>query len=158
MDTPARIDALVGRLAERGTEFRPIRNAPWIEEVESRLGFKLPAIYRSLVTRYAFPTLTLEKVELFSNLGDGSEEDLATAPFRDADLSSWLISHRLAQVGRPSTGSYDPVCFDIGSSPAGRDAAVVQLDHEDILLSRKKVSRVVVAASFLALVQKVIDA
>src|SRR5678816_4705273 len=77
MDTPARIDALVGRLAERGTEFRPIRNAPWIEEVESRLGFKLPAIYRSLVTRYAFPTLTLEKVELFSNLGDGSEEDLA---------------------------------------------------------------------------------
>ena len=156
MDTHGTIDAVVDRLVERGAQIRPLQNAPWVEKVESRLGFKLPTVYRSLVTRYAFPTLTLEKVELFSNLGDGSEDDLATAPFRDAGLSEWLISHRLPQIGRPSSGSYDPVCFHLESS--SRDPALVQLDHEDILLSRKKVRRLPIAQSFLALVREAIDA
>jgi hypothetical protein len=158
MDTHGTIDALVARLVERGAQIRPLRSAPWVEEIESRLGFKLPAIYRSLVTRHAFPSLTLEKVELFANLGDGSEHDLAIAPFRDAGLSEWLISHRFPQIGRPSTGSYDPVCFDLESSRTARDPAVIQLDHEDILLSRRKVRRLTVAPSFLMLVQEAIDA
>src|SRR5207247_264288 len=102
----------------------PVAKTPWVEKAELQFGFKFPAIYRSLVTRYTFPALLLEKVELFSNLGDGSDDDLTTAPFRDAHMSSWLISHRLLQIGRPSTGSYDPICFDLASS-SNRDPAVV---------------------------------
>src|SRR3954471_9772877 len=115
LKTDAAVDAFVDRLVRRGAEVRPISSAPWIEEVESRFGFKFPALYRNLVTRYVFSAVELEKVELFSNLGDGSEDDLAVAPFRDAAVSQWLISHRLPQIGRPSSGSYDPVCFDLSS-------------------------------------------
>jgi hypothetical protein len=156
MAIDAHIDALVDRLIEKGAKLRRVAHAPWIEDVESQLGFKLPAVYRSLVTRYAFSQIELEKVELFSNLGDGSTEDLATAPFRDPHMSPWLISHRLVQIGRPSKGSYDPVCFD--ASSGNRDPVIVQLDHEDILQSRKEVRKAKVASSFLSLVHEATDA
>jgi hypothetical protein len=115
---------------------------------------KLPGSYRSLVTRYTFPVLELEGVDLFANKGDDADDDITKGMFLDPYMSPWLISRRLIQIGRPSTGGYDPVCLD-GS---GGEPAVVQLDHEDILLDRKKVARLVIAPSFYTLLEAAIDA
>ena len=60
--------------------------------------------------------------------------------FRDPQMSPWLAKYRLVHIGFPHIGDYDPICLDV-SGTASVEAAVVRLDHEDILLERKKVHR-----------------
>lgn len=154
MSVDAEIDKLIARLDASEVPFWAIDAAPWIDEIERRLKFKLPAEYRSLVTRYSFPVIAFESVELFANRGDGAETDILVAPFRDPHLSQWLTSERLFQIGRPATGSYDPVCVDASS----KDSRIVVLDHEDILQSRRKVHRLEIASSIRAILSERIDA
>lgn len=154
MSLDAEIDKLIERLDASEVPFWAIDAAPWIEQIEQRLKFKLPAQYRSLVTRYSFPVIAFESVELFANRGDGAETDISVAPFRDAHMSRWLTSEKLFQIGHPATGSYDPVCVDARS----RDSRVVVLNHEDILQSRKKVHRRDIASSIGAILSERIDA
>ena len=59
----------------------------------------------------------------------------------------------MVQFGRPSTGSYDLVCFDFAQRTD--EPRVVRLDHEDILQERKHIHRQAVAPDFLALLQPV---
>lgn len=76
------------------------------------------------------------------------------APFIDPALSRWLIDHKFIQFGRPDTGCYDPVCF----KPSGKDEpTIVLVDHEDILLGRKKVRVKQLADSFLELTEIVLQ-
>ncbi len=146
------VDRIVERLRAEGADIRPLSSAPWIDELERKLGLSLPSSYGSLVRRYAFPLLNIGEVELFGNEGDGSDLDLAVAIFRDPNLAPWLIQHRLIHIGHPGTGSYDPVCMDLsGRAPK---QAVVQLDHEDILMQRRTVRRNTIAASFLDLLEQ----
>ena len=154
MSIDAQIDRLIDRLDASEVPFWAIGAAPWIEEIEGRLRFKLPAEYRSLVTRYSFPVITFDSVELFANRGDGAEDDISLAPFRDAHMSQWLTAEKLFQIGRPATGSYDPVCVDASSN----DPHIVVLDHEDILQSRKKVHRRDIATSIGVILGERIDA
>ena len=154
MSATANIDELASHLATVGVAIRAVEAAPWIDEIELRLQFKLPVAYRNLVTRYSFPVLSFQTVELFANLGDHSETDLTVAPFCDPHLSQWLTSRKLFQVGRPSSGSYDPICVDASAN----SPALVQLDHEGILLGRAKVSRSTVASSIGAVLSERIDA
>ena len=37
------------------------------------------------------------------------------------------------QIGRPDTGDFDAICFDLNHQPQNREYRVVQVDHEDIL-------------------------
>jgi hypothetical protein len=78
--------------------------------------------------------------------------DITVAPFADPFLSRWLISRGYVQFGRPDTANYDPVCFDFSENE--KEPPVVVLDHEDILLERKKVRVCKVADSFLDLVKE----
>ncbi len=153
MDTHSAIDHFVVRMRERGEVIRPLASAPWIAHVEQRLGLHFPPSFRSLIGRYAFPVLDLGLVELFANEGDGAEYDLTTAPFRDAFMSPWLITHRLIYIGHPHIGDYDPVCFDLSNQEL-LEPPIVKLNHEDILLERPTVRRRVLADSFLALVEQ----
>ena len=144
---------MVKRLRELGVEIRSIEAAPWIEDVESRLGFHLPNSYRALVTCYAFPVLEFDAVELFGNQGNNSRYDITSAPFRDRIMSTWLSANRLLHIGHPYIGNYDPICLDLQSTAA--DPPIVRLDHEDILLERKKVRRSGVANNLIELLQTV---
>lgn len=103
------------------------------------------------MTRYAFGPIGLPHAELFANRGDGCERDLAVALFRDGALSAWLLRNGYLQIGNPCLGNHDPVCLDIGRQRSGREPAVVTVDHEAILLERKKVRVTSLAASFVAL-------
>jgi hypothetical protein len=154
MSVDARIDELVERLDSSGVPIWPIDAAPWVDEIESRLKLKLPAEYRSLVTRYSFPVITFQTVELFANRGDRAESDISVAPFHDAHLSRWLTSHGLFQVGRLASGSYDPVCVDASS----KDPSVLLVDHEGALQDRSKVRRTNIASSIGAILGERIDA
>ena len=138
------IHKAVAALVERGLLFERLKQAPWVEVIESRLGFKLPASLRALIVNYSFPAMKVGNIELFANFGDNAEDDLTVAPFKDRHLSKWLqVNHRV-QFARPSTGSYDPICLE---SRAGESTPVEAFDHEDILLERKKVRSILVSPS-----------
>lgn len=157
LKTAGAIDKIAERLREAGADVRRISGAPWIEDLELRLGFRLPKMYRALVTHYTFSAVDVGPVALFGNQGDAGEEDLASRLFRDPFMSVWLAERRLVQIGNPSTGSYDPVCLDLGASGVC-EPEVVQLDHEDILQERRKVRRDVIAQSITALLEHRQDA
>jgi hypothetical protein len=145
----------VERVAQRmrllGIDLEGLKQAPWIPELEKRFKRQLPPLYRSLVLRFGLLACEVGEVELFSRLGAEDPEDITVAPFADPRLSSWLIEHGYIQFGRPATGSYDPVCFDYSVRLRASEPAVVALDHEDILLKRKKVRKRTLAANFLTL-------
>ena len=151
MDAQQSIHRSVAVLIERGMSFKRLQQATWISTIEDRLAFPIPVALRALTTNYAFPSVILGGVELFANLGDGSEDDLTVAPFKDPHLSKWLQANRRIQFARPATGSYDPVCLE---SRGKASTAVEAFDHEDILLARKKVKSTVLFPSLEELLQR----
>jgi hypothetical protein len=151
MNAQQSVHKSVAVLVERGMPFERLQQALWINSVEERLGFLLPSALRALTSHYAFPAVTLGDVELFANLGDGSEDDLTVAPFRDAHLSKWLRANRRIQFARPATGSYDPICLE---SRGKLSTAVEKFDHEDILLGRKKVTPTILCPSLEELLKR----
>lgn len=153
MDANSSIDSVVTRLRQGGADIRSLSSAPWVDGIEHKLRLRFPPSFRSLIERYAFPLMDIGDVELFANEGDGSQYDLTVAPFGDAYMSPWLLKHRLIYIGHPYIGSYDPICFDL-SHRTNVEPPIVQLNHEDILLERATVNRKIVAASFLALLER----
>jgi hypothetical protein len=95
-------------------------------------------------------------VEFYSSLGDESERELVVAALADAGIKDVCLSHHLIPVGRPTDGSYDPVCCNLHGG--GRETSLVRVDHEDVLVH--SCIRVVseVAPSFLRLIERTVAA
>lgn len=140
-------------MRQLGIDVEALAEAPWVSELELRFKRELPPLYRSLVLGFGFLACEIGEVELFGNLGVTDDEDITVAAFCDPYMSPWLIDHAYIQFGRPATGSYDPVCFDYSVEFRGSEPPIVSLDHEDILLERKKVQKRAVAQSFAALLE-----
>ena len=149
MKPSEQLKTIVAALEAKGNPFEAAE-VPWLTKLEENFGHKFPVSFRELIANFKFPEFDLSGVTVFSNLNDGSDSDITVAPFADRFMSSWLKSHHFIQFGRPSTGSYDPVCFDLAKGT--HNATVVVLEHEDILLERKSVHVEQLAPSFLALV------
>jgi hypothetical protein len=147
----ARIEAAVARLEAAGFPFERISVAPWITDIEGEFGTKLPQSFGLLFNRYRFPSFDAGEIEVFANLNDRACDDIGRAPFCDRFMSPWLITHRFLQFGRPMTGHHDPICFDLRSN--SNEPPVVRLDHEDILLERKKIRISAISPSFLDLLE-----
>ena len=147
-----RVEKAIDRLRRSGVEMQPITRPPWIEDVEAKIGGTLPEMYRFLVTRYSFPVIDLGPIELFSNLGNESIDDVTHAPFRDPILSHWLTRHGYFHFSRLTTDNYDPICFDIRGTPK-KALSVFRFDHESILQGQATVPRVEFPDSFLALLE-----
>lgn len=123
----------------------------WIDDFERRLPGPLPRSYKSLVSRYLFPVLEIGPVMLFGNTGRGAGDELVDAVFRDAKIYEPLVGAGFVQFGCPTTGSYDPVCFDLNTRSNSGECRVVRLDHERVL--RGRVDGVTeLAGSFLELI------
>jgi hypothetical protein len=149
--TVTELDQVRDRLRQLGIDLEILTEAPWVPELERRFRRSLPPLYRSVLLRFSFLACEIGEVELFGNVGIEDRDDITVAPFCDPYLSSWLIDHKYIQFGRPGTGSYDPVCFDYSVDMRGSEPAIVCLDHEDILLERKKVRKTVIADNFATL-------
>src|SRR5579864_3004116 len=59
----------------------------------------------------------------------------ASAPKKS--LSELLIPAGYVQIGRPDTGDFDAICFDLSRQAQNREYRVVRVDHEDILCNWK---------------------
>ena len=126
----------------------------WLAPFQGALPFRLPPSYCSLLRRYRFPAFAAGVVALFGNLDGNSYDDVVVASTRDPVLSSVTRANGFIQIGRPASGSYDPICFDLRHRSNTGEAGVVRLDHEEILVN--DAIRVVgeVAVSFLELLAR----
>jgi len=147
-DIDTAIAALVGE-----SRFVLAQPATWLDSFEHGLPFRLPPSYRSLLVRYRFPAIERKGVTLFGNLDGSAPTDFVVASIRDPVLSSVTRRSGFLQIGRPASGSYDPICFDLRSRSKTGEAAVVRLDHEEILTADSIRIIATVADSFLELLE-----
>ncbi len=116
---------------------QPFRYVTWIHNLEERIGRKFPPAFRSLITRYIFPSFDFSNIILLANTGQSLYTELTRAIFRDRVLSDTLTANGFVQFARPISGDYDPVCFDFGRQNSEGECPIVRIDHERILYKSK---------------------
>lgn len=127
------IDRLASSITRAGHVIQPISDAPWITELERKLPKRLPASFRSLVTRYAFPPFQVGELSLYGNMGTNDVEEMSIAIFQDSIIAEGTLRAGYIQFARPASGSYDPICFDARRAVNKREFPIVRLDHEELL-------------------------
>jgi hypothetical protein len=147
------VDEVIAR-AGNAPVFVAAPTPEWLAPYEQNLPFRLPPTYRSLLLRYRFPAFEVGTVKLFGSLDGKSDDDLVVASTCDPVLSSVSRAGGFIHIGRPETLHYDPVCFDCRRRAKTGEAAIVRLDHEEILCN--DAIRVVetIAPSFLELLAR----
>lgn len=148
MNVAELIDQFVMRVDRSSQIFRKIEMAPWIDVLEGKLPRRLPSSFRSLVTRYAFPSFDLNGLTFFGNTGLNQELDLTELIFQDPMMAQAMLENGYIQFARPQTGDYDPICFDARRAVANREFGIVRLDHEQLLCYGRIKVREKVAESF----------
>ena len=109
----------------------------WLAGVESRLTFRLPPTFRSLISRYSFPPFEIGPIKFLSVGAEETHTEFRFAVFADRFMSPFLFKSGFLQFARPAGGSYDPVCFDFRASARKSEPAVVCIDHEEILCNER---------------------
>lgn len=121
-----------------------------------RLPRRMPQSFESFLARYSFPAFDVLGITLFgwdSDLNEYAVE--ASAPKNS--LSELLIPVGYVQIGRPDTGDFDAICFDLTQQPQDREYRIVQVDHEDILCNWKVRVTAQLWPSFIDLVQSALS-
>jgi hypothetical protein len=147
------VDAVIAR-AGNDPVFVSASAPDWLAPFEQNLPFRLPPSYRSLLLRYRFPAFQVGTVELFGNLDGQSDRDFVVASINDRWLSSVARAGGFIHIGRPESGSYDPVCFDFRQRTKSGEAPIVRLDHEEILCNDAIRVLETIAPSFLELLAR----
>lgn len=143
-------DPLLQLSASISDAFERASNEADVSSIETQAGLRFPPLFRRLLTDYDFESFVLGEVEFFGNAVSDESDDIRNLIFLDPVMSPALLGASLLQVGRPATGSYDPVCFNLAQGQI--EPELVQVDHESILsFGRLRVSKVV-AASFSNLI------
>lgn len=134
--TDQRIDSFVAMLKNRGVPIRGEDNASRLRMFEENLPKRMPQSFESLLSRYSFPAFDVLGITLFDWESDQNKYIVeASAPKNS--LSELLIPAGYVQIGRPDTGDFDAICFDLNHQAQNREYRVVQVDHEDILCNWK---------------------
>lgn len=107
----------------------------WIDVLQSKLPFKLPPSYYSLVSRYAFPQFEYGSILLFANTGESVFYELAERVFSDKYLYPTLFANGLIEFGKAGHCAYDPICFD--RKLGKMECPIVQIDHEEVLINER---------------------
>ena len=130
------IDCFVATVKSRGVPIRTEDNAARLRAFEEKLTKRIPQSFSSFLSRYSFPAFDVFGISLFGWDSDASAYILeASAPKNS--LSALLIPSGYVQIGRPATGDFDAICFNLNQQAQSREYSVVQVDHEDILCNRK---------------------
>ena len=95
------------------------------------VGVAYPRLFSDLLRLHAFAAFDVGGVRVHGNVRGG--QDSLEALLQDAFLTRTLCDAGFAPFGRPDTGSYDRVCFDMRKAVPSGDAPVVRMDHEAIL-------------------------
>jgi hypothetical protein len=129
-------DRFAAMLKTRGVPIRAEDNASRLRAFQERLSKRIPQSFESLLSRYSFPTFDLFGISLFGWDSD-STAYLVEAFAPKNSLSELLIPAGYVQIGRPTTGDFDAVCFDLNHHAQNREYRVVLVDHEEILCNRR---------------------
>jgi hypothetical protein len=115
-------------------------NTVRLQRFQEKLPNRLPQSFEYFLSRYSFPSFDAGGISLFawnSNSNDYTEE--AIAP--EGSLSELLLPAGYVQIGRPDTGNFDAICFDLNDTRQNREYRIVRIDHEQILCNwRARVS------------------
>jgi hypothetical protein len=126
------VDAFVSRLQARGVTIRPDDNTFRLRDLEARLPRRLPDSFENLLSRYSFPTFDASGISFFG-WESGLTELSEVASGTKGSLSELLLPAGYFQIGRPDTGSFDAICFDMNDRNQNREHGIVLADHEEIL-------------------------
>ncbi len=130
------VSSFAALLKDRGVPVRVQDNTPRLADLERRIPKRLPESFASFLSRYSFPPFDVLGVSIFgwdSELNEFMQE--AAGPKNS--LSELLIPAGYVQIGRPDTGNFDAICFDLNRHSQNREYRIVQVDHEDILCNWK---------------------
>ena len=131
------IDSFVAMLKDRGVPIRAEDNASRLRVFEEKLPKQMPHSFEQLfLSRYSFPAFDVLGITLFEWESD-SNKYIVEASAPKNSLSELLIPAGYVQIGRPDTGDFDVICFDLNRQAQNREYRVVQVDHEDILCNWK---------------------
>jgi hypothetical protein len=137
MDTEQLADAFASKF--KGA-VRPEDNTSRLRDLESKLPTRLPPSFESLLSRYSFAPFDASGISFFG-WGPTSPELFEVALAQKGSLSELLLPAGYFQIGRPDTGSFDAVCFDMNTQKQNREYRIVLADHEEILSNlRVKIS------------------
>lgn len=125
------IDQFVSKLSKSGVPIWPEDNASRLKALEAHLPKRFPQSFTSLLARYSFPSFDAGGITYFGWESTGTEFS-EIAPPAKGSLSELLLPAGYVQFGRPDTGSFDAVCFEVGTNQ-NREYRIVQADHEEIL-------------------------
>jgi hypothetical protein len=157
---PTATDKLIESFAMKvkglGVPVQPEDNKSRLGLLEEKLPKRLPQSFASFLSRYSFPAFDAGGISLF---GWDSDSNAYTeeASAAKGSLSEVLVPAGFVQIGRPDTGEFDAVCFDLNVDYQNREYRIVKVDHEDILCNwRVRVSGEL-WPSFIKLVDSVIS-
>ena len=136
MSTDDLVEAFAAKVKACGVPLRSEDNTPRFRKFEERLPNRLPPSFASLLSAYSFPSFDVLGISLFGWESD-SNPYIAEAAAPRGSLSELLLPKGYAQIGRPDTGNFDAVCFDLNQKTHNREYRIVQIDHEDILCNWK---------------------
>jgi hypothetical protein len=157
---PASTDKLIESFAVmvqgHGVPLRKENNTARLGVFEGKLPKRLPPSFASFLSLYSFPTFDVLGISLFgweSESNPYAEEASAAK----GSLSELLLPAGYVQIGRPDTGDFDAICFDLNDRNQNREYRIVQVDHEDILCNWKVRASGERWRSFMKLVESAIS-
>lgn len=146
------IDSFASKLELLGCPIKRADNAARLAKLEARLPKRLPQSFDSLLSRYSFPPFDACGISFFG-WGSNSSELFEVAATAKGSLPEVLLPSRYVQIGRPDTGDFDAVCFDLKVHEQNREYRIVRADHEEILCNFRVKIRTALWASFRIFVQ-----
>jgi hypothetical protein len=150
------IDAFVAMMNGRGVPIRAEDNELRLRALGEKLTKRLPRSFESLLSRYSFPAFDLLGMTLFDWDSESNRYGVEASVYQNS-LSELLIPAGYVQIGRPDTGDFDAVCFDLNGQPQDREYRLVQVDHEDILCNSKVRATAELWPSFIQLVESALS-
>jgi hypothetical protein len=134
MNARAQFERLISQVEQHGALMDKVAGA------SNRIspGLAYPRLFSQLVTQHSFAALDVCGVRIYSNIR--GDEDNIEDLLADKILTRSLVGAGFLPFGRPATGHYDPVCFDMRGVKHPLDAPVVMMDHEAIL-SRNRIPK-----------------
>jgi hypothetical protein len=146
------VDAFASRLEAQEVAIRREDNASRLQELEANLSRRLPPSFESLLSRYSFPLFDASGISFFGWGSEWTELFEAALP-RSGSLAELLLPAGYFQIGRPDTGSFDAICFDLKTQKQNREYRIVVADHEEILRNTRVKIRDEVYPSFRKLLE-----
>jgi hypothetical protein len=150
------IESFAAMVKDRGVPIQEEDNKSRLGFFEEKLPRRLPPSFASFLSRYSFPAFDVLGISLFGWDSD-SNPYTKEASAAKGSLSELLLPAGYVQIGRPDTGDFDAICFDLNEQSQNREYRIVQVDHEDILCNWKVRVSGELWASFVKLIDSALS-